>query len=90
MPAAAAGFFFELDRADRHAAVDAFAHVVDGERGDGYGCERFHLDAGFSFNLDCRVDCIVRCCRRSRSRLSRIPAAGYGTTGSVLPCAWPP
>ena len=34
MSAAAARFFFELDRADRHAAVDALAHVVDGERGD--------------------------------------------------------
>ena len=34
MSAAAAGFFLQLDRADHHAAVDAFAHVVDGECGD--------------------------------------------------------
>ena len=32
--AASAGFFFELNRPDRHAAVDALAHVVDGERRD--------------------------------------------------------
>lgn len=30
-----------------HGAVDGFAHVVDGERGDGGGGEGFHFDAGF-------------------------------------------
>ena len=32
MPAAAARFFFELNPLDRHAAIDALAHVVDRER----------------------------------------------------------
>src|SRR5690349_17980154 len=32
--------------ADPHAAVDGLAHVVDGERGDGNGCQRFHFHAG--------------------------------------------
>ena len=31
---------------DAHAAVDRLAHVVDGERGDGHGGQRLHLDAG--------------------------------------------
>lgn len=32
---------------DDHGFVDGFAHVVDGEGGDGGGGECFHFDTGF-------------------------------------------
>ena len=32
--------------ADGHLFVHGFAHIVNGERGNGNGGERFHLDAG--------------------------------------------
>src|SRR5437764_2405860 len=41
-----AGLLFEAHVRDSVAALDGLAHVVDGERGDGRGCERLHLDAG--------------------------------------------
>src|SRR5439155_1203035 len=45
-PGLAAGFLEQLDLGDRHAALDGLHHVVDGQRRDGGGGERLHLDAG--------------------------------------------
>ena len=36
----------------RHAAVHSFAHVVNGEQGNLYGSERFHLYAGGANGFD--------------------------------------
>src|SRR5580765_3234506 len=44
--ALAAAFFNETDLADRHLAVDGFAHVVDRKASDGHGRHGLHLDAG--------------------------------------------
>src|SRR5580700_409232 len=54
MAAAAAAFFHEPDALDAHAALDRFHHVIDGEAGDRYGGERFHLDAGLAGNFHAR------------------------------------
>ena len=54
----ATGFFEKADALDDDAAVDGFAHVVDGQRSGGDGDEGFHFYAGFagergdSFNFD--------------------------------------
>src|ERR1700685_4779341 len=48
MAATAAAFFEKPDALDTHAALDRFHHVIDGEAGDRYGGERFHLDAGLA------------------------------------------
>src|SRR5438094_9160066 len=42
----AAGLLEQSDLLDRDPALDALDHVVDGERRDGTGHERFHLDTG--------------------------------------------
>ena len=39
-------FFQQLHVGNRHAPVNGFAHVVDGEQGDLDGGEGFHFDAG--------------------------------------------
>src|SRR5687768_8579170 len=44
------------DVADPHAPVERLAHVVDGERGDGNGCQRFHFHAGPAGHLHRRLD----------------------------------
>ena len=41
------GYFFQA-----HAAINRFAHIVDGEQPRGNGSERFHLDAGAAFGFD--------------------------------------
>src|SRR5580704_10940049 len=56
MAAAAAAFFHEPDALDAHAALDSFHHVIDGEAGDRYGGECFHLDAGLARHLYARND----------------------------------
>jgi hypothetical protein len=40
MPATVAGFLFKLDWADGHVAIDALAHVADGEGGHGDRAEQ--------------------------------------------------
>src|SRR6185437_9418101 len=47
----AAGFMDEADAFDAHAAVDRFAHVVDGEGGHRDRGQRLHLDAGAALEL---------------------------------------
>src|SRR5580704_11245648 len=56
MAAAAAAFFQEPDALDAHTAFDRLHHVIDGEAGDRYGGERFHLDAGLAGHLYTRGD----------------------------------
>src|SRR4051812_37150485 len=38
----------QVNRAYGHGFIDGFAHVVDGEGGDGDGGKRFHFDASLS------------------------------------------
>src|SRR5436190_19387217 len=52
---AAARLFPELEVADRHPSVDRLAHVVDVERGDRAGGERFHLHARAVDGVDLRL-----------------------------------
>ena len=54
MPALAAAFFHELKRPQGHAAIDRFAHIVHGERGDADRGEGLHLDAGAGVHPDRR------------------------------------
>ena len=54
MAGAAAALFDEPNALDAHAAFDRFDHVIDGETGDGYRGQRFHLDAGLARHLDPR------------------------------------
>ena len=50
--ALAATFFIEVDGGDFHAFVDGFAHIVDGQQGDAYGVQGFHLDTGLPRHFD--------------------------------------
>src|SRR6202035_2710232 len=56
MAAAAAAFLDQPDALDAHAAVDRLHHVIDGEAGDRYGGQRFHLDAGLAGHFCARRD----------------------------------
>ena len=60
--AASAALEHQLDVADHHRLVDRLDHVVDRQRGDGDGGERFHLDAGL------RASCGRAPRSRSRAR----------------------
>ena len=42
-----------------HRLVDRLDHVVEGQRGDGDGGERFHLDAGLRARADARLDVVA-------------------------------
>ena len=87
MPAAAAGFFFELDLLDRHAAVDAFAHVVYGECSDADSGECFHFDAGFAVDLGDRFDAkrvFIRKRKVDRHRLQRKRMAQWNEVGRAF------
>ena len=51
----------EPDVADDHRLVDRLDHVVDRQRRDGDGGERFHLDAGLRRGADARLDVVAAC-----------------------------
>jgi hypothetical protein len=52
MPALAAAFLKQLNPGKGHAPVHGFAHVVDGEQGNGASREGFHLHAGLAQGLN--------------------------------------
>ena len=51
-----AGFLREADAGDLHGAVSGLQHVVDGERGDRDGGERFHFNTGRTGDAYLRAD----------------------------------
>src|SRR5919204_3664419 len=55
-PTPASALADQPDRLDAHAAIDGLAHVIDGERRDGDGGERLHLDAGLADRPRRRLD----------------------------------
>ena len=82
--AAAAALFHEADLADDHRLVDRLDHVVDGQRGDRHGVERFHLDAGLRRRPHARFDLVA--VARGVSSTSAARAAADGTAGSRRVC----
>src|SRR5580700_4568545 len=56
MAGPATAFFDQPDSFDAHAALDRFHHVIDGETGDRYCGQRFHLNAGLAGDLDAGFD----------------------------------
>src|SRR5262249_9247257 len=55
MPRLAAALFDEPNALDAHAAFDGFDHVIDGQAGDRYRGQRFHLDPGLASDLHPRA-----------------------------------
>src|SRR6202140_3457754 len=51
-PRFAAAFFDQPNALDAHAALDRLHHVIDGEAGDRYRRQRFHLDTGLTGHMD--------------------------------------
>ena len=56
IPRSSAALFHHADLADHHRLVERLQHVVDRERRDGDGGERFHLDAGARRGANARLD----------------------------------
>src|SRR3990172_10407399 len=54
MTGAATRLFQQPHTLNGHAAIDRFAHVVDGEQRNLYGGQRFHFHARLAVCLGCR------------------------------------
>ena len=64
MPGSAAGLLDQADVADHHVLVHGLDHVVDRQRRNGHGCQRFHLDAGLALGAHARLDAVAATGRR--------------------------
>ena len=71
------------DVADHHRLVDRLDHVVDRERGDGDGRQRFHLDAGLPGRADARLDARSRRASASSSTSTCVSGSGWQSGISV-------